>query len=83
MKIIWTFVFISVLCLTLGGCTRIRGTATGPSGEAWYVQAGYYTAKVKEIHYCPPQGTECYEARMVSGEEFTKLTTSATSGGEE
>jgi len=47
MQIIRTLCVVSFLALTLGGCTIIRGTAAGPSGEASYARQGHYTGKVK------------------------------------
>jgi hypothetical protein len=83
MQIIRTILLLSIVCVTLGGCTIIRGTAAGPSGDAWYVQARYYTAKVKAINYCPAGETTCFEAPVVSNREFAKITASSTAGGEQ
>lgn len=80
MQIIRTILAVTLLALTLGGCTIIRGTAAGPNGEAWYVRAGYYTGKVKGVYYCPPDGGRCVEARTVSREDYERLTASTTTG---
>jgi hypothetical protein len=82
MQIVRTLFFVSMLGLVLGGCTVIRGTANEPSGDVWYVRAGFYTAKVKGIYYCPSGGKQCREARIVSKEQYQRLTQNRVSGGE-
>ena len=82
MKIIRTFLVLSILCATVGGCTIIRGSTAGPAGDAWYVRGRYYTGKVKDIHYCPAQETTCYEAPVVSNQDFAKRTVALTTEGE-
>jgi len=82
MKMIRTLLLLSILGATVGGCTVIRGSAAGPSGSAWYVRAGYYTSNIKDIHYCPSQETTCYEATMVSNEDFSKRTVALTTKDE-
>jgi hypothetical protein len=76
MQIIRTLLIFSLLAITFGGCTIIRGTASGPSGETWYARQGYYTGKVKGIYYCPADGTDCVEAQTVERAEYERLTSS-------
>lgn len=78
MQIIRTLLVVSLLAVTLSGCTIIRGTATGPSGETWYARQGYYTGKVKGIYYCPADRADCVEARTVERAEYERLTSSQT-----
>lgn len=79
MQIIRTLFVASLLALTLGGCTIIRGTASGPGGEVWYARQGYYTGKVKGIYYCPADDKDCAEARTVSRAEYERLTEQTSS----
>lgn len=79
MQIIRKLFVASLLALTLGGCTIIRGTASGPAGEVWYARQGYYTGKVKGIYYCPADDADCVEARTVSRAEYERLTHQASS----
>ncbi|TPV97247.1 MAG: hypothetical protein B7733_00545 [Myxococcales bacterium FL481] len=74
MQTIRTLSFLLVLGATLGGCAVIRGTATTPSGDVWYVRAGYRTAKVRDIYYCPSGELQCQKALIVSREQFEELT---------
>ena len=74
MQIIRTLIIATLLAVTLGGCTIIRGTATGPSGEIWYARQGYYTGKVKGVYYCPANDQRCVEARDVDREEYERMT---------
>lgn len=83
MQIIRTLLVVSLLAIMFGGCTIIRGTASGPSGETWYARQGYYTGKVKGIYYCPADGTDCVEARTVDRAEYDRLTSNQTSRAEQ
>lgn len=83
MQIIGTLLVVSLLAITLSGCTIIRGTATGSSGETWYARQGYYTGKVKGIYYCPADGADCVEARTVERAEYERLTSSQTPSAEQ
>lgn len=82
MQIFRTVVFLTLLAVTLGGCTIIRGTASGPSGETWYARQGYYTGKVKGIYHCPSDGKDCSEARTVDGAEYERLTAEQASAAQ-
>lgn len=82
MQIIRTLFFLVVLAATLGGCAVIRGTATTPSGDVWYVRAGYRTAKVRNIYYCPSGQLQCQKALIVSREQFKELTETEVTVGE-
>lgn len=83
MQIIRTLLVISLLAIALGGCTIIRGAASGPSGETWYARQGYYTGKVKGIYYCPADGADCVAARIVDRPEYDRLTSNPTPRAEQ
>lgn len=83
MRIIRIFVVLSFLAVTLGGCSAIRGASSGAPGDAWYVRASTFSGKIKDIHYCPTEGSDCYEAQFVSTKELARLANDSTAGGEE
>lgn len=76
-------VVLSFLGLALSGCTAIRGATSGAPGNAWYVKASTFSGKIKDVHYCPPEGSYCYEAEFVDRKELAATAQAAASSANE
>ena len=86
MKIMRVIVVLSFLGVALTGCSAIRGASSGAPGtvgDAWYVRASTFSGKIKDVHYCPPVGSDCYKANFVSKKELAAMANNSTSGGEQ
>ncbi len=83
MQIIRILVVLSFLGAALSGCAAIRGASSGAPGDAWYVRASTLSGKIKDVHYCPTEGSDCYAAKFVSTKELATLAKARTAGGEE
>jgi hypothetical protein len=83
MPILRIVVFLSLFASLIGGCSAIRGGASGAPGDAWYIRASNFSGKIKDIHYCPPVGSDCYEAKFVDTKELAVRYKEPTAGGDE
>ncbi len=83
MRLLRIVVVLSLFAALLGGCASIRGAASGAPGDAWYIRASNWTGKIKEVHYCPPERTDCWEAKFVDTKELALRATEPTTGGGE
>ena len=73
MRFIQVIFVVSLLGLAVGGCTAIRGATSGAPGNAWYVKASTFSGKIKDVHYCPPEGSDCYKAKFVDTKELALM----------